>query len=200
MPAVFNDFVFNALLQSSLLFQRFLVAQGSTSQLLSLLTYWTRRICRAITMYCLPEGRAFCSVMQLRHNSSVGQIESWNTNSGSNMAVFWGCCVEKSGTDTHFRGTLMMETVRASETWGIFYQTTQCNIQEDNLHTRRRENPKSRLVGAQLIRNPLNVIIRTRSLIHKSLDVIIRTRSLLHKSLECYNYKAKFNSQIPWML
>jgi hypothetical protein len=41
---------------------------------------------------------------------------------------------------------LMMEAASSSETSVNFYQTTERNIPEDSLHTRRRENLKSHLV------------------------------------------------------
>jgi hypothetical protein len=60
MPAIFADCAFHALVQTSLLFQRLLVAdyvpRVLTGNMLSLVTYSTARIHRPITMYSLSEG------------------------------------------------------------------------------------------------------------------------------------------------
>jgi hypothetical protein len=55
---------------------------------------------------------------------------------GTENACFWDAM------------TLMIEAVSTSETSVNFYETSQHNISEDNnVHTRRRENPKFYLDG-----------------------------------------------------
>jgi hypothetical protein len=98
----------------------------------------------------------------LYENKDVSSIKE--AGGGANqwslkMTVFWnvGPC-SLVDTDRRIRGAycltysliaLMLEAVRTSGTSVSFYQTTRPNIPDDShLHTRRRENLKSHIVGS----------------------------------------------------